>query len=782
MSAAIARATPPALTPRLPLAATLKAGIAPSAYFTARLNLNPGALVAGPDGYAPKVRCPLHHDRTPSLSIHVQTGAWHCFGCEGRGGSVLDFEMALSKLSFDGARAALARDFGIQAEELSLPIPRRASPTHRQTPSPTPRPPLHVVTTDPAPAIPTEALDSLPSVCKGLGKPAATWVYRDATGAPVFYVWRFDRNGQGKTFRPLTWIPDPKQAGKGAWLFQDPPGSLPLYRLDQLARHPTAPVLIVEGEKAADAAYRLIPGWVTTTTAHGASATEKTDFSPLEGRSVHIWPDHDDPGRRYAEQVAHLATTSGAADVRILDLGSMAVDPLKGGKPRVLPDKWDAADALGEGWSPDALTQCARWLTVATDRPQQPPGKPDPTPPRPTPTALAVNLIRADQLRLTPVTWLWAGWLASGKLHVLAGAPGTGKTTLAMGLCATLTRGGRWPDGTRARAADVAIWSGEDDPGDTLIPRLLASGADLRRVHFVHGCSDQEGRRSFDPAHDADLLADAFSRLDSPPALLIVDPIVSAVSGDSHQGSVVRRSLQPLVDMAVARRCAILGISHFSKGTQGRDPTERVTGSLAFGALARVVLVTAKLPSTEAGGRLLARAKNNLGADAGGFCYDLEALELEEHPGIHTTRVMWGKAMEGSARDLLSLAEAPDDSDEEGSNRDVDDFVRDCLASGPLASADMQNEARNAGYSWDQVKRSSVRLGIEKQKSGFKAGWTWALPREHQSEGSTEGSEGSTQKRLLSSLPSRDSLLPSALPFAHHAAEEDQSPCHSEEF
>lgn len=781
MMPATARTPLPATTGRLPSPATLKAGIAPGDYFTARLNLAPGALVAGSDGYAQKVRCPLHQDRTPSLSIHVQTGAWHCFGCEGRGGSVLDFEMALANLSFDGARAALARDFGIQAEELPPPIPRRASPTPRQTPSPAPRPPLHVVTTACAPAIPGSALDYLPSVCKGLGKPAATWVYRDHTGAPIFYVWRFDRNGQGKTFRPLTWLPDPKQAGKGAWLFQDPPGSLPLYRLDQLARHPSAPVLLVEGEKAADAAYRLCPGWITTTTAHGASAPEKTDFSPLEGRSVHIWPDHDDPGRRYAEQVAHLATTAGAADVRILDLDSMAVDPLKGGKPRVLPDKWDAFNALVEGWTPDALTQYAKWLTVATERPQQPPGKPDTTPPRPTPTTLAVNLIRADQLRLTPVTWLWAGWLASGKLHVLAGAPGTGKTTLAMGLCATLTCGGRWPDGTHARAADVAIWSGEDDPGDTLIPRLLASGADLRRVHFVHGCSDQEGRRSFDPAHDADLLADAFSRLDSPPALLIVDPVVSAVSGDSHQGSVVRRSLQPLVDMAVARRCAILGISHFSKGTQGRDPLERVTGSLAFGALARVVLVTAKLPSTEADGRLLARAKSNLGADAGGFGYSLEALELEEHPGIHTTRVMWGKAMEGSARDLLSLAEAPDDSDEEGSNRDVDDFVRDCLASGPLASADMQREAKEAGYSFDQIRRSASRIGVEKRKTGFKAGWTWTLPRAPSPEDGTEECEDVPFQETTSSHSSHASPPSSTVHPAHRPAEGGPSPWDGED-
>ncbi|MBP8282949.1 MAG: AAA family ATPase [Chromatiaceae bacterium] len=748
MNPATARMTPPRPPARLPLAATLKAGIDPGRYFADRLALPAGsALVAQADGYAPKVRCPFHRDQTPSLSLHLETGAWKCFGCDAHGGSVIDFEMRHSKLDFDHARAALATEFRIEAEDPRPPAerdhPRQGRPT------------LGVVPSAPNAAaggsLPPPDLTSRPATCPGLGQPSQTWDYRSPTGHFLMAVLRFDGKGKGKSFRPLSWQADPRQSGKATWQFKDPPGLLPLYGLDRLAQRPTAPVLLCEGEKAADAAARLLPGCVTTTTAHGAAAAAKTDYTPLKGRVLRLWPDHDAPGAAYAQEVAHLARAAGAARVEVLDLSSLAMDPTTG-TPRPLPKKWDAADALTEGWTPATLAQAARWVAVPAAN----------TPP----TALAVNLIRADQLRLTPVTWLWPGWLALGKFHVIAGAPGTGKTTLAMALAATLTSGGRWPDGTRARAADVAIWSGEDGLEDTLAPRLLASGADLRRVHFVHGCSDQDGRRSFDPAHDADLLADAFSGLPSPPALLIVDPIVSAVSGDSHQGSVVRRSLQPLVDMAVARRCAILGISHFSKGTQGRDPTERVTGSLAFGALARVVLVTAKLPSTTAGGRLLARAKNNLGADAGGFCYDLEALELAEHPGIHTTRVLWGKAMEGSARDLLSLAETPDDeADAEGSNRDVEQFVGDCLAGGSLTSSAMQREARDAGYSWDQVKRASVRMGIEKQKQGFKSGWLWTLRREHDAEGSTEGSEGSTQKRLLPSLPSRDSLLSSPAPI-----------------
>ena len=97
--------------------------------------------------------------------------------------------------------------------------------------------------------------------------------------------------------------------------------------------------------------------------------------------------------------------------------------------------------------------------------------------------------------------------------------------------------------------------------------------------------------------------------------LLIVDPIVSAITGDSHKNAEVRRGLQPLADLAASTRCALLGITHFSKGTAGRDPVERLTGSLAFGALARVVLVAAKHQEEGEDGRtvrLFLRAKSNI--------------------------------------------------------------------------------------------------------------------------------------------------------------------------
>ena len=345
-----------------------------------------------------------------------------------------------------------------------------------------------------------------------------------------------------------------------------------------------------------------------------------------------------------------------------------------------------------------------------------------------------VQLTRASQLKIVAVRWLWPGWLARGKFHVLAGTPGTGKTTIAMAVAATCTTNGHFPDGLACRGGNVLIWTGEDDPADTLAPRLLASGADLTKVYFIQGTTENGELRSFDPARDLHTLerqAQAIGNI----ALLIVDPVVSAVAGDGHKAGDVRRGLQPLVDLAAALDCAALGITHFSKGTAGRDPLERVTGSQAFGALARVVIVAAK-HGTDSGDdtparRFVARAKSNIGPDGGGFEYHLEQSELAGHPGLIASYVTWGAAIEGTARDLLGAAEI---NDAEGSNasegQDAVTFLKALLAYGPVAVRLIKEDARGAGYSWITIERAKKKAGIEAQKLGMKAGWVWCLPAE----------------------------------------------------
>lgn len=335
-----------------------------------------------------------------------------------------------------------------------------------------------------------------------------------------------------------------------------------------------------------------------------------------------------------------------------------------------------------------------------------------------------VTITRASNVVPEAIRWLWPDWLPEGKLTLLAGSPGTGKTTLALALAATVTRGGAWPDGTVCnRAGDVLVWSGEDNPADTIVPRLMAAGADLERVHIITGRTDENGDLlPFDPAADMPLLSERLGDM-ADARMLILDPIVSAVSGDAHRVNDVRRNLQSLVDMAGAYRCCVLGISHFAKGTRGSSPAERVIGSQAFVALARMVLVAGKDETAER--RILARAKSNIAPDDGGVSY---ALELTETDGIQASRIVWGALIDGSARDILGDVEQ-DDEERTGLD-DACEFLASLLSDGPVRTKVLKTDADGAGFNWKMMQRAAARLGVEKRKIGMKEGWEWALAKE----------------------------------------------------
>lgn len=337
-----------------------------------------------------------------------------------------------------------------------------------------------------------------------------------------------------------------------------------------------------------------------------------------------------------------------------------------------------------------------------------------------------VVLIRGTELTPEPIRWLWPGWLALGKLHILAGAPGQGKTTIATTMMATVSIGGRWPDGARCEAGNVLIWSGEDDHADTLLPRLLAAGADRDRCFFVSGSRIGGEVQPFDPAQDLGGLLAAI-KLIGGVKMIVVDPVVSAVTGDSHKNTEVRRALQPLVDLAAVCDCALLGITHFSKSGQGSDPSQRVVGSVAFTAVARVVMVAAKVKGDDENkdARILARSKSNIGPDGGGFHYFLE--QAEPLPGIHASHAVWGKAVDGTARELLTDPVAQPDDDSESSAKDeAVEFLLELLKDGLAPSKYVESEAKAAGIAWITVRRASDALGVKKRKTN--GAWYWFKP------------------------------------------------------
>lgn len=327
-----------------------------------------------------------------------------------------------------------------------------------------------------------------------------------------------------------------------------------------------------------------------------------------------------------------------------------------------------------------------------------------------------------------PITWLWEGWLPAGKLTILAGAAGTGKTTLALSLAASLTVGGQWPDGSLSKQrGNVLIWSSEDVADDTLVPRLIASGADMSRCHFIEGIIQNGESVPFDPSQDILELHKAVEKIGGV-SLLIIDPIVSVVSGDMHKANDVRRSLQAVVDFAEVHQCAVIGITHFAKGGAGKSPQERVIGSQAFGALARMVLVAAK--EEDGSRRVLARAKSNIAPDDGGMAYFLDMATIEG--GIETTHAIWDGAIEGTAREILGDVEQ--DCNDDGSDRkDAERFLRDLLQDCPLPVKQIKAEADGAGFSWATIRRAQSAIGVEaiKEKGSMTGGWKWRLPNEN---------------------------------------------------
>lgn len=316
------------------------------------------------------------------------------------------------------------------------------------------------------------------------------------------------------------------------------------------------------------------------------------------------------------------------------------------------------------------------------------------------------------------IDWLWPGWLARGKFHLLAGGKGAGKSTICFDLMARLTSGGQWPDGKQAPIGDALIWSGEDGIGDTILPRFAAAGGDLERIYPIKYVIEKGfKRRAFDPSTDISALIALADQLPDL-GMIVIDPIVLAVPAqtDSHRNAETRRGLQPLVDLAEHRNTVLIGISHFAKGTNGQEPIERVAGSLAFGALPRVVLGAAA--DQDGVQRRLVRVASNIGPNGGGIEYTLFQAPLVDHD-FTAQRVDWGRFVNGSPKELLN-------AEKQSAEAQAGTFLTEFLGDTPKPQKDVKEAADAFGHSWATVRRAKEKLGIKPQKG--KDAWLWQLP------------------------------------------------------
>lgn len=332
-----------------------------------------------------------------------------------------------------------------------------------------------------------------------------------------------------------------------------------------------------------------------------------------------------------------------------------------------------------------------------------------------------------------PVRWLWPGRIARGKVTMLAGHPGLGKSQLCASLASAITAGGLWPvDRTRAEVGTVAVLSAEDDAADTLKPRLLAAGADVRRVHVLDdvrclGLDGGAAGRTFALATDVPALAGTLERLGDV-AMLVIDPITAYLGGvDSHRNAEVRGLLAPLSDMAARLGVAVVCVTHLNKGG-GADALARVTGSLAFVAAARAAWIVAKDPQDPAR-RLFLPAKNNLGPDSAGLAFNIESATVEGD--IETSRLVWhAETVTMTASEALAAEHGHDRRTEAPERGEAEVWLAEQLAVGPVASEDLRSRARADGIAWRTVERAKAALDVKARRHGYGADgrWAWQLP------------------------------------------------------
>lgn len=328
-------------------------------------------------------------------------------------------------------------------------------------------------------------------------------------------------------------------------------------------------------------------------------------------------------------------------------------------------------------------------------------------------------LVNMNDVRPEAIHWLWPGRLAFGKLTILSGDPGLGKSFITMDLAARASAGRTWPD--RARALDpcnVLLLSAEDGLADTLRPRLDALGADVARVNVITAIkagTTERGPQLVDVAEIERAIVETQSRL------LVIDPVSSYLgSADSHKDSEVRGVLTPLIQMAERHNCAVLGVMHLTKDA-GKNAKYRTSGSVAFIAQARIGLMVAEDPENPER-RVLGVSKINIEKAPACLAYTLDGGRLE-----------WASEPLTDFDLGAALAASGAAGRDKGEQTDAEQIIRELLADHsvwPLDAKDAKTQGEGHGIHERTMQRTARRLGIRITRTGFGPGgrWVWNRP------------------------------------------------------
>ncbi len=336
----------------------------------------------------------------------------------------------------------------------------------------------------------------------------------------------------------------------------------------------------------------------------------------------------------------------------------------------------------------------------------------------------------AAELEPDHVHWLWDRRLPLGKLSLIGGAAGTGKSTLAMALVAAVTTGGPWPCGEGAAPRGSAIiLSAEDDEHDTIVPRLMAAGADLEQVGLLSNVCENTKRRSLNLRTDVAMPEFAIKELGKV-QLLIIDPISAFLGGvDANGNARVRELLQPLATLAARHGIAVVAITHPPKNLSPH-PRDHFIGSIAFNAAARASYLVQTDPADE-NRRLLLQVKNNIATDPGTLAFRITGREVK--PGVIGSAVLWEEARSAlTAREILAR------HTRNTAMADAEAFLSTLLkGSGAMQVADIEREARLAGLlranqpvsQCKPLRDARVALKVSVMREGFGPGarWLWQM-------------------------------------------------------
>ncbi len=354
---------------------------------------------------------------------------------------------------------------------------------------------------------------------------------------------------------------------------------------------------------------------------------------------------------------------------------------------------------------------------------------------------------RASEVKPQRIVWLWPGWLPAGRLALLGGRPGDGKSSVTIDLAARLSTGSPLPDGYRPPAPlTVLILSGEDDPADTIVPRLLAAGANLERVVIANGTVvDTETGIARPWILPADVPELANLVHENAVDLCVIDPLAAfvATAVDTHRDAAVRSMLLPLSTMARHEKCAVIGVRHHRKGG-ALDARDAGTGSVAFTAAARIEWVAGRDPE-DPGRRVLAVAKTNIAAVPPSRLYRLVAAEGE----FDTVAVRWEGTSTVTANELAS---GPVSAEERSELDEAVEFLREVLAAGPVEANVVKRQAHAADISEKgSLRRAKDRLKVRSRKLPD-GPWVWRL-HDQDEHRSAEGAMQSEHAHLAPLAP-----------------------------